>query len=328
VKEVVGNGTVLMPAQICPVVTHTVVSASLGVKFVDADLVYPTPSPGQYRAALDDDTVGVIISPLYGYLQKDWQDLFPLPRGVRIILDLAQGFFLTPHLDPRLLEQADAVLFSFALGKGFDTGGALLYTSNNLPLSGITSVSRAFFLQTLGRALILRSLIMSKTYGFFLQRLDEAVDADKECHGNQISRQLAPSDLICLWEDKLEAVNRDIHRAQARAVEIGALPLVSRAVADQTFFDPQAMHLRQIIRCRDQFLRDRILTELKNYSIDCAPAGEPLPSEYFGDGGTYPNAAAFRQEALRLPFLGRLPEKKFHSLKQQLEKALGKYLPH
>ena len=142
-------------------------------------------------------------------------------------------------------------------------------------------------------------------------------------------KYLAPANIYLLWEAKLNSFKVDISRARERAEKLSRLPVVRHVCRDLAFFSPNATHLRQIIRFRHPKLRNSVLDTLRKDGVDCAPAGEPLPNEYF-DGcelTDFPNARAFRQEAIRLPFLGRLSEIEFEQIQQNLESALAQHLP-
>ena len=56
-----GAGAVLMPVQICPAVPLAAREAGLGVRFVDIDSEFPTPSAAQYAGCLSPSTVAVVI---------------------------------------------------------------------------------------------------------------------------------------------------------------------------------------------------------------------------------------------------------------------------
>jgi dTDP-4-amino-4,6-dideoxygalactose transaminase len=327
-KKTVGSGTVLIPAQTCPVVLHSVQAAGFSARFVDSDLVYPTPSASQYHKALRQDTVGIVISPLYGYIQKDWESLLQNVGEIKIVLDLAQGLMLNCCNNSSLYQRADAIVYSFGLGKGLDTGGALLLSVDPLDIGDYSPRKKLYCVGPLFRVIILRVLIMSGLYAHFLSHVEAEIEVDKEFKATESSKYLAPANIYLLWEAKLNSFGADIRRARKRAEKLSRLPVVRQACRDLSFFSPHATHLRQIIRFRDPKLRDSVLDALHKEGVDCAPAGEPLPNEYFDncDLPDFPNARAFRQEAIRLAFLGRLSEAEFGQIQDKLESAIVQHL--
>jgi dTDP-4-amino-4,6-dideoxygalactose transaminase len=323
----VGRGTVLIPAQICPVVPYAIRACGFVVRFIDSDDRYPSPSSGQYLDGLTGETVAVVISPLYGYLPGGFQEFGQSLREVKIFLDMAQGLLLADLLDPQLLQRADALVYSFAPGKGVDTGGGLLLTKDRLEVSGYRLQKKIHYLPIFSQVMLLRFLIISNLYSVFLKRLEREIEVDKEEALAKYPGKLAPAEIFSLWQAKLQVFAGDIQRARKRAVRLSKSALVQQA-CDSSFFDGSAIHLRQVLRFRDVRLRDQVMQSLRRDGVDCAPAGEALPSEYFAekDLPDFPKARAFRQESLRLPFLGRLCEREFQQLQQTLEVALAQHL--
>lgn len=327
-KQTAGGGTVLISAQICPIVPYVVQAAGFSIRFVDSDLIYPTPSATQYQNAIDQNIVAIIIAPMYGYLQPHWEPLLQNLGSIKLVLDLAQGLMLNPCLDAALFQKASAIIYSFSLGKGLDTGGALLLSTTPLKLEGYRQLSRFYNAGILLQAVVLRLLIISGLYAHFISQIDTEVDSDKFIDTGQLANHLASNNLYLLWENKLKAFVADITVARQRACQLGELSAVQQMCTGSTFFDTCATHLRQIIRLKDAKLRNCILDTLRRSGVDSAPAGEPLPHEYFDTMlPDFPNAQSFRQAAIRLPFLGRISETEFQQLKQTLDAALNQYLP-
>jgi dTDP-4-amino-4,6-dideoxygalactose transaminase len=321
-RDTSGGGSVLVPAQICPVVAHVVRRAGFELRFVDLDDAFPTPSPAQYRDAIDEKTVAAIVCPLYGYLPKDWSPLVE-PRRVRVVLDLAQALLLADRLDRRLLEQADAIAYSFGLGKGLDTGGALLLTPHPVPVNGHGATAAATASVVL-KGLALRGLIATGLYRYAVSRLERELEAAVSFEPDLRAR--GSESLYPLWEARLWRFASEVERARERAIALQRLPAVRRACRNlDVFCDPEALHLRQILRLSDPTARASVIASLRLSGIDCAQAGEPLPQEYLSlaDPPAVPRAARFRSDAVRLPFLGRVSEREFERLQQALERALA-----
>ncbi len=329
-RQNMGNGTVLIPAQICPIVPFLVRESGFTVRFVDSDVSYPTPSATQYIQAMDQDTVGIIISPLYGYIQEEWNPLLEKLDRIKLVLDLAQGIGLREHINP-LFQKADAVVYSFGLGKGLDTGGSLLFTYSPMNVTDYNQNGKKHYIGIMFKGVLLQLLSITKLYRFLLRRFESAVDMEKKPSLMELSlRQLAPADIYLLWDVKLRSFLIDVERARIRAHAIGALPSVRKACRDMPIFcRSSAIHLRQVIRFKDVTLRGRVLNTLQQHGVDCVPAGEPLPKEYFADAErvAFPNAQTFCGDSIRLPFLGRMSDKQFEQFKQKLENAIAQHLP-
>jgi hypothetical protein len=127
------------------------------------------------------------------------------------------------------------------------------------------------------------------------------------------------------WQRRLTTFLEEVALAQQRAaslyVRFGAHPALAFTEA---CFSPNATHLRQIIRFVDAGRRDVTLERLRRGGIDCAPAGEPLPSTYIpGELGDFPAARRFIADSIRMPFLGRLSEREFAHLVDTIERALA-----
>ncbi len=330
-KKTVGKGTVLVPAQICPVVSYIVRELGFTVCFVDSDTSNPTPSVNQYLQAIDPDTVGIIISPLYGYIQTEWGSLLEKLDRVKLILDLAQGTGLREYIGP-LFMKADAVVYSFGIGKGLDTGGGLLLTSSPLNVIGYNHNRKSHYLGIMLKGVLLWISNKTGLYPFLVKKLESAIEMEKKPDMAEFSScHLAPKDIYSLWNVKLQFFLDDITRARNYARILGNLSLIQRACRDvQLFCNSNAIYLRQVIRFKDDSLMKRVLNTLQQCGVDCLPAGELLPAEYFDGEGCidYPNARSFREDSIRLPFLGRMSERKFNQFKQKLEDAIAQHLPH
>ena len=315
-----GAGVVVMSAQICPLVPLAVRHAGLAPRFVDIAPGAPVPSGGQFAAALDASAKAVVVAPFYGHAGAGLEALLGALGDRPLFLDLAQGIGLR-GIEP-LLARADAIGFSFGIGKGLDTGGGLLLTRKPLELIGATHTSLG--VGAPGRAALLRAIVACGLYGFVAGTVERAAEAAPEDFDPQV-RVLDESWVYSWWLARLPAFLQDIEVARGRAAALeGRLGRHPALAHTETCFAPQATHLRQILRLSDPAARPRVLERLRGGGVDSAPAGEPLPSSYLlGETGTYPAAAAFRADAIRLPFLGRLTEAQFAHLTGALEHALG-----
>ena len=308
------SGTVLMPAQICSAAIEAVRLSGHAVRFVDGDGRYPTPSPEQYAAALSDDVVAVVIAPLYGYLQDDWKALVEKLGHRKLVLDFAQGLSMaTSRRD--LVHRADAIVYSFGLGKGIDTGGGLLLArAEGLIAPGEISSATGF--ATLANAIALRAVIATGMYSALVGRLEDASETAKEDAASFKPTQIGRG-LNQLWREKMARFGREVVLAAERAARVGRSERVRAATRDlDVYTGGEAVRLRQVLRFRSASDRDRILTRLRANGIDCAPAGEPVPA------GDFPNARAFVSDAIRLPFLGRLSARQFDDFLNALEASL------
>jgi len=101
--------------------------------------------------------------------------------------------------------------------------------------------------------------------------------------------------------------------------------LAERLRDTPVYFSDQASHLRQVIRVRDAARRDELVARLRMADVDCAPAGEPLPATA-NAASDFPNAHAFRRDAVRLPFLGRLNDAEFYRFRTALEQTVVQHL--
>jgi hypothetical protein len=234
------------------------------------------------------------------------------------VLDLAQGLLS----EPAFQEGSDAVVYSFALGKGLDTGGGLLYTSRPI---GAAPVRRFATPQaaTLLRAASLRLVALTGTYALLLSLLEREIESDKDFHPS--SHPGLPAGVQQLWAARLPAFEAEVERARRCAQALASLDCVRRSCRELAFyFGRGANHLRQILHLVDATRQKTVIQRMRQAGIDCAPAGEALPEEYLRrPAGQFPVAAAFRETAIRLPFLGRLSESRFARVCGALEKALG-----
>jgi dTDP-4-amino-4,6-dideoxygalactose transaminase len=315
-----GTGAVVMSAQICPLVPLAVRHAGLVPRFVDIGPGAPVPSGEQFAVALDASARAVVMAPFYGHAGAAPEALIEALGDRPLLLDLAQGLGLR-GIEP-LLARADAVGFSFGIGKGLDTGGGLLLTRKPLEPSAPKHTSLGIGVP--GRAALLRSIVACGMYGFVARAVERAAEAAPEDFDPQV-RVLDEPWVFSWWQARLQAFLREIEIARGRAtalkMHLGRHPALAYT---EDCFAPHATHLRQILRLSDPASRPRVLERLRGGGVDSAPAGEPLPSSYLpGETGTYPASAAFRADAIRLPFLGRLTEAQFARLTGALERALG-----
>lgn len=302
------KGEVLLPAQSCSVLSESIRRAGHEPRFLDSDGVLGTPSASQYAAAIDDRTVAAIVAPLYGYLQRDWQPLLDAIGNRALLLDLAQGLGLVERLNGALTARADALAYSFGLGKGVDTGGALLLTHNEIG-ADVPRAGAASHLVVLAQALAVRTADAAGLYRFLVRNVEEESEKAKEAGGSFEPRTLTPS-VHRLWRPKLEALRGEMQLAGARA------KILNRKFPEVLIGDAP---LRQILCLRDTATRDAAVAALRRNGVDCAPAGEPLPPNA---QQLYPNAAAFGATTIRLPFLGRLSERRFTLVQRALESVL------
>jgi hypothetical protein len=315
----VGGGSILVSAQICRAVPLAIERAGLSVRYVDVASDYPTPSAAQFIAALDQTTLGVLVAPLYGHIQRDWSALLTALNGRILVLDMAQGLGLTARIGP-LVRRADAVAYSFGLGKGLDAGGGLLLTRTALEAPSLPRRSKAMLAGPLLKSIALHVLVRMGCYGLVVSRLDSMDATDQTVPETGMS---VPPDMCRFWQARLPTLLSEIALARKRAGVLAMAPSVVENLRDATVcFDAEASHLRQLIRIRDATRRDALISRLRSLGVDCAPAGEPLP-DIASAAQRFPHAAAFRADAVRLPFLGRLTGLQFDAFMTILERAVA-----
>ena len=314
------GGRVLVSAQICPAVREAIVAADLTPAFIDVDDGYPSPSPSQFAAALTGGVAAIIVAPMYGYIQDNWTALAAAVGATPLCVDMAQGLLLDDRLAP-LLARADATLYSLSLGKGLDIGGGLLFLRRVLPGTAGMRSAPAVHVTVLAAGLAWRSLVASGLYRAAVRFIDDAIERDQdEPIAADALTPRDPSHHLAGWGVRLDAFADDVKRARACARRIGALPSVraSCSAIDVYCDDEGATHLRQVLRLRDPDRRTSVIATMRRLGIDCAPAGEPLPSGS-DSRARFPNAARFAGDAIRFPFLGRLSDGE-HA---RFERALG-----
>lgn len=315
-----GQGEILISAQCCPLVALSARSAGFTPRFVDIAGDRPAPTGRQFADAISPSVKGVVVAPLYGHLGESLETMLAALGDRSLLLDLAQGLGLRT-LEP-LLQRADAVGWSFGIGKGLDTGGGLMLT--RLPLSISGAHHAALGAGALVRSAGLRVFAACGLYRIVARVVERAAEATPDDFDPRV--RLIEGDWIYKWWHlRLPAFLEEVEVARRRAVSLGsrfgAHPALAYAPAS---FSPDATHLRQMIRLTDAHARDVTLRRLQRSGIDCARAGEPLPSQYIrGDRGDYPAAKRFLADAIRLPFLGRLSERQFCYLSDTLERALA-----
>ena len=315
-----GSGEILVSAQCCPLVALSARSAGFTPRFVDIADDRPAPTGRQFADAIGPSVRGVVVAPLYGHLGESLETMLAALGERSLLLDLAQGVGLQTL--ERLLHRADAVGWSFGIGKGLDTGGGLLLTRVPLSLSGARHA--ALGAGALVRSAGLRVIAACGLYRMVAQVVERAAEATPDDFDPRV--QLIEGDRNYeWWHLRLPAFLEEVEVARRRAVSLGsrfgAHPALAYAPA---CFSPDATHLRQIIRITDVSAREVTIERLRRLGIDCARAGEPLPSQYIpGDRGDYPAARRFLADAIRLPFLGRLSERQFCYLSDTLERALA-----
>lgn len=326
-KQQTGRGRILVSAQICPIVAAVIRKAGFEVGFVDIATSCPTPSPEQFAHALDSSIVGVLIAPFYGHLQRSWNVLLEKLGDRRLVLDLAQGLGLAAQI-AALAHRADALAYSFSLGKGLDTGGGLLLTRERLDVVGMVTCNTLALAQPLIQCIALRCAISVGLYSPLIRRIDRAVE-DSDVDWSPSTAYLAADRIFGVWEARLEPFSLEVARARARVEQLQKLLAKCELLRDSELLcNGGSTHLRQVIRLRSSTLRAGVIDRLHRRGIDCASAGEPLPGEYLGGyaASDFPNAAAFHAEAIRLPFLGRLSDHQFDGFKTALESILAERL--
>jgi dTDP-4-amino-4,6-dideoxygalactose transaminase len=318
------DGEVLLSAQICPSVVLAVNHAGLRPRFVDVDVAYPTPNAKMFAAALSPDTVCVVVAPMYGLIQADWSLLLARLDRRRLVLDLAQGLGLWERLGV-LVSRADALGYSFAVGKGLDTGGALVLSREQFHArTSAVADSRWPPVLPLGQGLAMQLAVRAGAYGLFARRLDEYVEADVYRLHDGLDRRPARTS-YALWWSELQRMLEDIGRARKRTLTLRTIARDSSALRfTDVLFDPANAPIRPVVRVADAEDRDRLLGRLRRHGIDCVRGGEPTPDQYLTEyeADCWPNARKFRQDSLRLPFLGRLGDDDFRRLVDALTHVL------
>ena len=310
----------VVSSQICVAVRHAIRNAGLVPVYVDIDESFPTPSPQQLAAAIDSNTAAIIVAPFYGYIQSDWGALTEACRDIPICVDMAQGLLLEERMAP-LIDHAAALLYSFSIGKGLDIGGSVLFTLQ--PLATGADRRGAVRAGTILNGLLLRTLVRFGLYRLIVPLIEQAVEDDHDpgtLRGSFASRDVAGHRPI--WAARAAAYAAEVQHSRDAAGRIFGNAVVKRACRDREVYgDPGATHLRQVIRLQDAARRDAVIEALHQHGIDCAPAGEPLPSG--DDERAFPNAVRFNADAIRLPFLGRLTDGERAQVEHAIEAALG-----
>jgi len=315
-----GYGEIAMSAQICPLVPMAARHAGFAPRFVDVADDRPVPTGRQLASVIDASVKGVIIAPLYGHLGEALDAVLGALGPRSLFLDLAQGIGLR-HIEP-LLSRSDAAGFSFGIGKGLDTGGGLLLTRHALQCSGCSVASIG--IGSLARSAVLRGIAACGLYRLVARGVERAAEVDPTAIEPRM-RVLRDEWVYGWWQRRLVTFLEEVGLAQTRAAILGVRFGAHPALAfTEACFSPSATHLRQIIRLADAGRRDVTVERLRQAGIDCAPAGEPLPSTYIpGERGDYPAARRFVADSIRMPFVGRLSEREFAHLADAMERALA-----
>lgn len=319
------GGRVLMSAQVCPVVSRLVELAGFEPDFVDIDSVWPTPNAEQFAAMLDDSVSAVVVSPIYGYLPEDWAPLLEKLEGRPLILDLAQGLGL--EIPDILAKRADVVGYSFGIGKGLDTGGGLLLTRTFLPIDDRCRTGTMLPLIAGMQGTLLKLLVSVGAYTFVTRGMKDVDDNDPGRLGLGAAG-LANPRLYRLWQVRLADVQVEIGIARSRAADLATRDgIVQHIQAPTIYLGARPTHLRQIFRLKDAVKRDLIVHALRRDGVDCAPAGELLPTEFMPRAsGRFKNAMGFRADSIRLPFLGRLNKGEYKDFVRILESNFAQHL--
>lgn len=330
--------TVLLSAQLCPIVPLILVKLGFRPLFVDIAGDAPTPSVAQMVAAFEDAggaqrVAAAILSPVYGYLPRDFDELAGHLPGINIVLDLAQATLLSSAL-PKLMTRADAAIFSFGIGKGLDIGGGLLAVrGDDLRFDALDQKVEFSTLAGLPSIIALRAIIGLGVYRYAIGLLDSAIEAEKSKAQLAIAQSAAflSKRLFHAAAARLPIFADEIKLARERAQVLYRNSSISRHCRnDGVFGDASQMHLRQIIRLADGGRRADALHSLQRRGIDALPAGEPLPGTYLTTTDAQivpsseglPQTRQFLSDAIRLPFLGRIDRPSFTRLVIELERAL------
>jgi dTDP-4-amino-4,6-dideoxygalactose transaminase len=327
--------SVLLSAQICPVVPSLLVALGFRPVFIDVDSDVPMPNGEQIAAALSDKSLAqsvaaAIISPIYGYLPAGLDDVAQHLNGTAVLLDLAQAVTLAPAL-PQLLARADASVFSFGIGKGLDSGGGLLAvrTGNIAFDNGMGSTLAT--LAGLPTALAIRLTATLGIYEVVTSAMERNSSIETWTAADAMAiRKRLPDGVFKAFAARFKRFAWEVNIARKRAAILFESTAVAKACrSPRVFANGEQMHLRQIVRLADASQRDPVLASLRKAGIDAMPAGEPLAASYLLSGtfalcgdGQLPNAKRFLSDAIRLPFLGRMDERSFRRVAAALENAL------
>jgi dTDP-4-amino-4,6-dideoxygalactose transaminase len=321
IRTKIGRGTVLMSAQICPVVPRAAIAAGLLPRFADIAPDRPTSGPQELAAAIDVDTIAVIVAPQYGHLHRDWADLIEHIGPRALLIDMAQGLGIS--LPAGLRARADAIGYSFGVGKGLDTGGGVLLSRGRLPPPE-GAPRRMFWLPAFAQCMTIRALSVSGLFGVVASRLAAEAQADPASfHAD--NRPIDWPGATRVWMSQLPGYIAAVAQARTRATTIASIAAASgRFRNTDTHASADATHLRQILQLVDPHDRLRTIDCLRHAGVDCAPAGERPPWTYLPDidPAAFPNTADFIASAIRLPFTGRLTVPALGALCVALEAAL------
>jgi len=313
------GGEVLLPAQICPVVPEVVRSAGLCPIHLDGDGRLATPGPAQYLEAMRrPEVAGLLVAPMSGYFQSGWDTLLAeVPSTLDLTLDLAQAPLSAAAFGAAMIERANAIVFSFGEGKGFDTGGALLATkdANDFTTAELSPVP--ILVGATIRSAAFRLAVGAGLYRALLPLVDHAAGSDIRVEEPRLVR---PS-IVRWWAGSLETLRDEFGQAIRRGREIDALPAVQAASWRNGLLSDPSQPLRHLLRLRSDLDRDGVVRDLRAHGLDCAPAGEPFPAH--GDPHSWPEALAFTRETIRLPFLGRLSERAYTHVKAILTTVIS-----
>jgi len=232
-------------------------------------------------------------------------------------VDLAQAPLSATTLGSELMGRADSVLFSFGLGKGFDTGGGLLLTRRNLPTLPRLRRAWPIVAETAARGAAVRTTMALGLYRALLPVVDRMAANDVAVSAPE---RIDPA-IARVWLSRIPVLTAEFSRAAERSAELGSLPVIQDScVFVETTCSAGAGPLRQILRLRRDLDRDAVLGAFRKAGLDCARGGEPFPDG--GDAGNWPAARQFTRDALRLPFLGRFSDHEFAQARAIIEKVL------
>jgi len=325
--------TVLVSAQICPLVPSLLQGCGFSVRFVDVDPIFPSPGPNEFRNALSDpqigdDAVAIIISPFYGYIPDGWETFIKENRDRAIVLDLAQGLSLNDRLG-ETIEHCDTAVFSLRLGKGADCNGAILACrqplSNRLAAAGLIRTV-AVIGPSILQAAALRLAIATDLYQPLIGMLDRSVETTKTFDPQEVlTNYRLPDAVAVLFLFQIREFITSVSLARERSAKLLSSAAISQATHfEDAYASEECSHLRQVLRLRDASRRNSAVEILRGQGIDLLAAGEPLPNSYFPDltvpDDFWPNAHDFVSDSIRLPFLGRMPENEFKRILTILER--------
>lgn len=319
VRQRLGKGVILLPVQVCPVVPALIRAAGHEPRALDGDGSLATPGPAGYAEALEEaGVVGILAAPMSGYVQGGWASLLPrLPPNLDVAVDLAQAPFSAAAFGPAFLHRADAMAFSFGVGKGFDTGGGLLLSRHAITTRGPVRNAGVEMAGTWLTSFTMRAVMGLHAYRAILPLVDKMAGSDILVRPVE---EMSASAAARRWAKRLPIVAREFERAAERGAEVDEMPEVRSISFGLKTSSTETKPLRHILRLPGSHA-SLIIKRLRAAGLDCAPAGEPFPEGRHPS--RWPAAYAFTQSSIRLPFLGRMSADQFGQAKVILREVLS-----